>query len=296
MPLPVYFGCQTLETGMFYRQDADGILGLQPPRSRSRVPSMLSSLTASSPGIVEAFSLCLSDASGLFLLGGSGQRRSTSAITVPMERGAKARYSLKLAGMRISNAAPANGTFRTLGIAQSVYSPTIVDSGTTFVYASTPLFRALHNHIKGQAPELERQGNKVCAMMTLQRRDAMPSMQMVFAENPAPLLIRPHQYMVEFPRRNGMRGWADSGKRNFCVAIFDNHQGGTVIGASIMRHREVVFDVRAYTITFADADCSRMTPRSSHLQSPFNFAPCSKTNGTAAPTRSALSAIKSMLG
>merc|ERR1712216_642441 len=100
--------------------------------------------------------------------------------------------------------------------------------------------------------------------------------------------------MVEFPRRNGMRGWTDVGKHNFCVAIFDNHMGGTVIGASIMRHREVVLDVRSSTITFADADCTKMSPRNALLQSPFNFASCNGKN-TSVASPSSLSKIKALL-
>jgi len=66
----------------------------------------------------------------------------------------------------------------------------------------------------------------------------------------------------------------DHEKRNYCVAIFDNHNGGTVIGASIMRQREVVFNVRASTISFSDANCETMTARSSKLRGAYQFAPC----------------------
>ena len=175
----VYFGCQTLETGMFFKQEADGILGLQPPRSRQRVPSMLTSLHAQEQGAAEAFSLCLADNVGLFLMGGAPQQppRGAGAITVPMERGARAKYSLRLRELRVSSSGRGNASFRTLALPMSALSPTIVDSGTTFVYASTPVFRLLHAHLKQQAPELERQGNKMCALLSQQRLDSMPSLQ-----------------------------------------------------------------------------------------------------------------------
>ena len=40
----IYFGCQMQETGMFFKQQADGIIGLQRSHTRSKVPSVLSSL------------------------------------------------------------------------------------------------------------------------------------------------------------------------------------------------------------------------------------------------------------
>ncbi|KAL3892518.1 MAG: hypothetical protein SGPRY_015056, partial [Prymnesium sp.] len=54
-------------------------------------------------------------------------------------------------------------------------------------------------------PELERVANKMCAMMTTERRDRMPVLHMEIAGARAPLVIRPSQYMVEFPRRCAAR-------------------------------------------------------------------------------------------
>jgi hypothetical protein len=106
MPVPVYFGCQTLESGMFQRQRADGILGLQASRQRGRVPSMLSALIAQHRA-PNAFSLCLSDTRGLFLLGGApraARLQAARALTLPMEGGARALFTLRLNELRVSRA------------------------------------------------------------------------------------------------------------------------------------------------------------------------------------------------
>ena len=281
----VYFGCQTLETGMFFKQEADGIMGMQPPRARSRVPSMLSSLVTQR-GAIETFSLCLADRSGLFLLGGRpgySSMRRLSALTVPMERGARARYTLSLKEVRVSGSGSANGTFRPLNLPASTYAPTLVDSGTTFVYASTPLFHAIHAHVRQHTPSLTREGGKVCAFLTQAQLDSMPSLQLVFGAVPSqPLLVRPRQYMVEFPKA-GMRTAAH---RHYCVAVFDNQRGGTVIGASIMRQREVIFDIAGSTISFVNADCTSITPATSHLVDAYSFAPCPPRNATNNPSAS----------
>ena len=165
----VYFGCQTLETGMFYRQEADGIMGMQPPRARARVPSFLTSLVQQQERATEAFSLCLSERSGLFLLGGqpdAAMLKKRGALSLPMDRNARARYTLNLREVRVSGSGRSNGTFRGLGLPSTTYSPTLVDSGTTFVYASTPLYRALHAHLNREQPSLKREGGKMCAFLT----------------------------------------------------------------------------------------------------------------------------------
>lgn len=322
----VYFGCQTHESGMFFRQDADGIMGLQPPRARARVPSVLTSLVQGEHAS-NAFSLCLADTKGLFLLGGKPdlvKMRAHGALTLGTVGGAKARYTLALREIKVSGAGAQNGTFKSLNLPPSTYAPTLVDSGTTFVYASTPLYRALHTHLHSQTPSLQREGGKVCAYLSEAQKQSMPSLQFVFSNGARPLLVRPHQYMVEFPKSA-----TPPGKRHYCAAIFDNqrsgappeeltnglpprsrapsrprghmsiaspptlpiphahpppcpsspmpilpHASGTVIGASIMRHREVIFDISTGSISFADADCERITPATSLLTSAYAFAAC----------------------
>lgn len=107
--------------------------------------------------------------------------------------------------------------------------------------------------------------------------------------------------MVEYPPPAA----AVEASRYYCATIFDNGNAGTVIGASIMRHREVIFrmgpspnegsvgrrlsrrggkrgraDVdhskrraeRGHgTITFVDADCDRMTAATSTLRGAYVF-------------------------
>merc|ERR1719217_116055 len=168
--------------------------------------------------------------------------KAKNALTLPMERGARARYTLSLQDVRVSGSGHLNASFQSLRLPVSTYAPALVDSGTTFVYASTPLFRAIHAHVKLHTPSLTREGGKVCAFLSPAQLDAMPNIQLVFGAEPTrPLLVKPRQYMVEFPKA-GVRLGAASGTKHHCVAVFDNQRGGTVIGASIMRQREVIFD------------------------------------------------------
>ena len=284
----VFFGCQTSESGMFYKQEADGILGMQPPRARQKMPSMLASLVQQRAAL-ETFSLCLADRTGLFLLGGRADMaslRRRGALVLPTQAGARARYTLQLADVRVSNgganasssSSNGGGGFTSLKLPPNVYAPTLVDSGTTFVYASTPLFKAIHAHVKRHTPQLQREGGKVCAFLTEAQLDAMPSMELVFAAaRSQPLLVRPRQYMVEFPRAAPV---AARRTRHYCVAVFDNQRGGTVIGASIMRQREVIFDINANLIAFLDADCTAITPDASALRGAYSFAPCPAANAS----------------
>ena len=317
-----FFGCQTKETGMFYRQQADGILGVQ-RSSTGRMPTLLTSLVAAEKA-PNSFSLCLTDTSGLFLMGGSlsAERkaelaRTRGAITVPFVAGSRAAYTVRLSAINLCTAGPycdrdasdkrfarlfppgagAPTTTSSSSRSRSSYTPqqtelhpTIIDSGTTFVYASTPVWKAIVEAVKkGLTTAVPSwrpasgQGGKVCLPLTADALNKLPRLQFVLDDDTIKeddpirtpsttkklLLIKPQQYMVWYPRKDG---------GVYCIGVYDNQHGGTVIGASIMREREVVFDLQARSgrgeVTFVDAKCAELRAGSAAMQGGYALAGC----------------------
>ena len=83
--------------------------------------------------------------------------------------------------------------------------------------------------------------------------------------------------MVQYPApKRPRRARAHQRERFYCAEIFDSgRDGGTVLGASVLRHREVVFSMAgAGSIGFVDAECDAVTPATSSLRGAFVFAPC----------------------
>ena len=324
----IYFGCQLRESGKFRTQGADGILGLQAddhgasPRT-SRIPSVLQAL-GRLYGAANAFSLCLSDRSGLLLLGGrtdSTRLGRCGMIVAPMVAGSPERFTLRLRDIRIDARRPfeaaaeaattaatnaSTAHFVSLNLSTAILNPTFVDSGTTFFFASAPVFAALHAHLRRHMPTIHRFGaHHICAMLTTEQRDALPSLQLVLdgrvargrpvsvrdnidhdthCPREAAIYVRPRQYMVRYPVARGSRGerrsWERHGVRRYCAEIFNNGpSGGTVLGASVLRHREVIFDIDRSTIAFSDADCDTLTSSTALMQRAWAFAggPCANS-------------------
>ena len=84
----------------------------------------------------------------------------------------------------------------------------------------------------------------------------------------------PCHFVCLLAQSGGLFNTHGAKSRHYCVAVFDNQRGGTVIGASIMRQREVVFDITSSSISFVDANCDTITPETSHLRESYTFAPC----------------------
>ena len=89
----------------------------------------------------------------------------------------------------------------------------------------------------------------------------------------------PCHFVCLLAQSGGLFNTHGAKSRHYCVAVFDNQRGGTVIGASIMRQREVVFDITSSSISFVDANCDTITPETSHLRESYTFAPCGGSEG-----------------
>jgi hypothetical protein len=50
-----------------------------------------------------------------------------------------------------------------------------------------------------------------------------------------------------------------------CLAVFDNKHNGVVLGAAVLRNREVILDRARRRVGFVRADCARATPAGSIL-------------------------------
>ena len=119
-------------------------------------------------------------------------------------------------------------------------------------------------------------GAKHCAVLDDQQLDALPTLQLGFTAHGGKggLVIRPRHYMVEYPRLHKSRLRRSvvkqsnnaNASRSYCVGIFDNQRAGTVIGASLIRQREVIFDLARGAISFVESDCANISPATSALE------------------------------
>ena len=129
--IPVGFGCQTLETGLFNSQVADGIVGFSwgGGYGRTLFDTLRDELKA--PDI---FSMCLSETQGAMVLGGTVNEAKIGATPwIPFTSSSS--YTVAVSDFIVAGAS--------VGSASSVYSSTIVDSGTTFTYLPpAPYYKA----------------------------------------------------------------------------------------------------------------------------------------------------------
>ena len=119
--VPLGFGCQTLETGLFNSQVADGIVGFSWGGGYGRTLQDRLVDTLKPPDI---FSMCLSETVGAMLLGGALPKEDLGVPWVPFV--SSSAYNVPVLDFIVA------GT--SVGAPASVYSATIVDSGTTFTY------------------------------------------------------------------------------------------------------------------------------------------------------------------
>ena len=126
------FGCQTYESGLFYSQVADGISGFS--QAETYGPTLFDYLHTAMH-TPDVFSMCLSERVGAMVLGGTVPP-SLQAAWIPYTGGSS--YTVALNDIRIGG--------QSIGALASRYGPTIVDSGTTFMYLPPDAYRPVYAH------------------------------------------------------------------------------------------------------------------------------------------------------
>jgi hypothetical protein len=291
MSFPFVLGCGQHEGGLFTSQDADGIMGLGQADEKSAI---MRAMYKSGVLTSNIFSLCLSFYGGALTVGGIDNKlhyihskTSSRVIRRRMMRnlhgdneaapslGPMIPSVIRWAQMSIPSFYEVNVLSVSMPLSsisiphQGFVSPrTILDSGTTFTYIPHLAYEALRTAISSYCAvdRLSRCVGTIASILNeplcyrledLEDIETFPTFTIELAgHNGGPsvvLSIPPVNLFVSM-------GW-DSGAH--CLAVYDNGNGGGVIGANAMMGNDVIFDLSSNSprVGFAEsAECKIFEP------------------------------------
>lgn len=240
-PVNAKMGCHSDENRLFYTQQANGIMGIRPPRHGEK--SVLQALFSDRPHVNEQiFALCFAEWGGRLVVGGHNASYHTGRIAyVPLTVNT-GYYRVSLSMMRVGDRAITG------------FRSTMIDSGTTYVYMGSAAYRALKNGIEDYCRrhgncDAQRGGTCWTASKGLTK---FPVVQVMF--NGVETSWGPKSYMY---RKGGSSKW--------CYAFMDDGaNANTVLGAAWMIHQDIIFDLAKKRVGIATAKCPEFRKRPTH--------------------------------
>lgn len=278
------FGCQTLLTGLFKTQLADGIMGMD-----SRHEAFWSQMFRAGKLENQQFSLCFSRSpiaerkgteAGALILGGVDERFHTSPMvfTPKASSGRDGFFSVRLrrVWMRdgsagesaMSKHANPNEGVKALEVSTTVLNTggIIVDSGTTDTYWNSGIaaeFRKVFQELSGRSysntpwslTHEELQALPTILFQLESSGEANQGLQAYQTTGLAGSLDPNHPYdvILAFPPSHYMEYEPENGK--YTSRFYVTESRGSVIGANAMMGHSILFDVDNDRIGWAESEC-----------------------------------------
>lgn len=250
-PVRARLGCHSNEDNLFFTQKANGIMGLAPPEdggssvSGRNTPTVLQDLFQDRSHVsTETFAMCLAEWGGVLTVGGDNSKYHTSPVSwTPMR--ANKYYFLFPEELNLQN----GGVETHVASSVSEFGVSIVDSGTTYTYFPTPLFNKLTGSLQEYCD-----ANAGCG--------ARP------VDSDCWYLDKPEEGPIKFPslqfkmQGGAVISWAADEylipRREFglwCRTFLANELYQTILGISLLRHKDIIFDIAKERVGFAQASC-----------------------------------------
>ena len=295
LAVPLTFGCQTSESGLFVEQYADGILGVA---LHQRNETLIGALYGHGAIDDYAFSLCLSGDGGVMGLGGThlglreGDDHDKDVVDIDNDndidndidaKGARAGQRARhLAPMRFTPLSKDHGWYAvqvvevrvgpTLVTAGNVLASfndgkgTIIDSGTTDTFLPKGAAKAIRRAWKALSG---RPYSNTLERYTHQQFQRLPDVTLTLAGN-VTWVLSPHNFMEAAKLVMGRGGGTNqveeivqvdtsipwTGVKTFTNRLYLDEVGGCVLGGNAMAGHDILFDVGRRRVGIAEADCS----------------------------------------
>ncbi|KAJ7515303.1 hypothetical protein O6H91_22G009900 [Diphasiastrum complanatum] len=263
------FGCETIETGDLFYQDADGIMGL------GRGPLSIVDQLVEHKAMSNSFSLCyggMDEGGGAMILGAIPP--PPEMVFTASEPHRSPYYNLGLKGLRVAG--------NPLSIDPSVFNGrfgTILDSGTTYAYFPEKAYNVFRDAVKQQLGKLQEVAGPdpnfpdVCFAGAgndpIDLPKHFPSVDLVF-EGGEVVSLAPENYLFRHTRVPGA----------YCLGIFKNGKDPTtLLGGIVVRNMLVTYDRAKDKIGFWKTKCTDLWMNLPAVVPPSGAEPIKDPNG-----------------
>ncbi|KAF0697756.1 Aste57867_11588 [Aphanomyces stellatus] len=236
------FGCMQRESGAFIKQGSDGIMGMSQDKDAVFMQLFDQGMLAT-----QAFSQCLSDTGGRMVLGGiDAALNMTHLAYIPLRRDSGYSYwTVTLDQVDVGG--------HVVDVDPVVYNADrgcVLDSGTTYVYmpmAAKEAFQAAWRRATGGGAYED----AALYILSPDELQALPTIGFTFQGKT--MELAPRQYMAQTLDDDDEDD--DDATTYKSALFFREFAHATILGASILAHHNVLYDLEHGVVGFAPADC-----------------------------------------